>query len=171
MELMRVLPCLLAGTAAATLLACGKQADNPPPPPFPAELAAAPAGFVTSRPAQAHTLLPQASLKPIITVGDPIPGQESNPDPEQRVWAPIPDGLGAYREGANLVLFANHEISSSGVDGKFPFARVSRLILNPSTLSVLGGSYPITGKADGFLFQRLCSATFVGAAQGFGEGW
>ena len=165
---MRVLPYLVTAAAASALLACDKQTDSLA---SATDLDAAQAGFVTSRPAQAHVVLPQASLRPIITVGDPIPGQESNPDPEQRVWAPTPDGLGAYRDGANLVLFANHELSSSGVDGRFPFARVSRLVLDPSSLRVLGGSYPITGKADGFLFQRLCSATFAGAAEGLGQGW
>ena len=166
---MRVLPCLLAVTAASTLLSCDKQADDPSPtsPTF----AAATAGFVTSQPALARVLLSQAALTPIITVGDPIPGQESNPDPEQRVWAPIPDGLGAYRDGGSLVLFANHEITSSGVGGKFPYARVSRLQLDLATLSVTGGSYPVTGKAAGFLFQRLCSATFADAREGLGTGW
>ncbi|MEP6686949.1 MAG: alkaline phosphatase PhoX [Gemmatimonadales bacterium] len=166
---MRVQSFLLAATTASTLLACDKQADGPSP--MAPNLAARPSGFVTSQPAQARVLLPQASLKPILTVGDPLPGQEANPDPEQRVWAPIPDGLGAYQDGNRLILFANHEITSSGVDGKFPFARVSRLQLDPATLSVTGGSYPITGKATGFLFQRLCSATFAGAAEGLGDGW
>jgi hypothetical protein len=166
---MRVLPCLLAATAASALLACDKQADMLSP--TSAQFDAAPTGFVTSQPSQARALLPQAHLKPIITVGDPIPGQESNPDPEQRVWAPIPDGLGAYRDASGLVLFANHEITSSGVDGRFAYAKVSRLVLDPATLSVTGGSYPVTGKASGFLFQRLCSATFAGADVGLGDGW
>lgn len=166
---MRVLSCVLATLATVSLTACDRQPDavSPTSP----TLAVKTAGFVTSQPALARVLLPQASLKPIITVGDPIPGQESNADPEQRVWAPIPDGLGAYRDGSSLILFANHEITSSGVDGRFPYARVSRLELDPATLSVTGGSYPITGKADGFLFQRLCSATFAGADEGFGNGW
>jgi uncharacterized protein DUF839 len=166
---MRVLPCLLAATTASTLLACDKQADGPSP--TSPTLAVATTGFVTSQPALARVLLPQASLKPIITVGDPIPGQESNPDPEQRVWAPIPDGLGAYQDGGSLILFANHEISSSGVDGKFAYARVSRLQLDLASLGVTGGSYPVTGKAAGFLFQRLCSASFAGADEGLGQGW
>lgn len=166
---MRVLPCLLTAAAASALLACDKQADTlSSTPPFEAAQAA---GFVTSQPAQARALLSQAQIKPILTVGDPLPGQESNTDPEQRVWAPIPDGLGASGDGADLVLFSNHEITSSGVSGKFPYARVSRLVLDPATLSVKSGSYPITGKAAGFLFQRLCSATFVGADEGFGAGW
>src|SRR5262245_20523725 len=67
--------------------------------------------FQTSQPAQARSLLPQAELTPLLTVGDPLPGQESNTDPEQRVWAPIPDGLGAFQGPDGLVLFANHEIT------------------------------------------------------------
>jgi hypothetical protein len=166
---MRVLPCLLAATAASAIIACDRQSDTLSP--ATPNLDATPAGFVTSQPAQARTLQPKAELKPIITVGDPIPGQESNPDPEQRVWNPIPDGLGAYQDGSSLVLFANHEIASGGVDGKFTFARVSRLLLDPATLSVTGGSYPITGKVAGSMFQRLCSATFAGTEAGLGQGW
>jgi hypothetical protein len=158
--------CLLTAAAASSMLACDRELTTP------SSLNSTPAlatGFVTSQPAQARSLLPQARLKPIITVGDPIPGA-TDADPEQRVWAPIPDGLGAYQDGNDLVLFANHEITSGGVDGRFKNARVSRLVLDPATLSVKSGSYAITGKADGFLFQRLCSATFNGPAEGF-EGW
>ena len=164
---MRVLPCLLLTAAAFTQLSCDSQSDSVAPTSTESAGVTA-AHFVTSQPSQARILVPQGTLKPIITVGDPIPGQESNSDPEQRVWAPIPDGLGAFAQGSDLVLFANHEISSSGVDGKFPFARVSRLVLDPKTLSVTGGSYAITGKAAGFLFQSLCSATF---ADDLGAGW
>jgi hypothetical protein len=163
---MRFMLCLLTTAAASSMLACDRELDPPSSPNSSADLVA---GFVTSQPAQARALQPQALLKPIITVGDPIPGA-TDADAEQRVWAPIPDGLGAYQDGNDLVLFANHEITSSGVDGRFKNARVSRLVLDPATLSVKSGSYPITGKADGFLFQRLCSASFVGPAEGF-EGW
>jgi hypothetical protein len=134
---------------------------------------APPVGFVTSQPAQARALSPAATLKPIITVGDPIPGQESNPDPEQRVWGPIPDGLGAYAEGTDLVVFANHEIGAGGVGGAFRYARVSRLVLDAASLGVKGGSYPV-GPWKGGIFatlERLCSATFAGAAEGFLPGW
>ena len=94
---MRVLPCLLTAAAASALLACDKQTDTlSSTQPIEAALVA---GFVTSQPALVRTLLPQARLKPILSVGDPLPGQESNSDPEQRVWAPIPDGLGARANG------------------------------------------------------------------------
>lgn len=168
-ELMRIVPCLLVALLGSALPACDNALDGLAP--ASPDRAASPAGFVTQQPAQARAVLPQATIKPILTVGDPIPGQESNPDPEQRVWAPIPDGLGAYQERDHLVVFANHEISSSGVDGQFAYAKVSRLQLDPATLSVTGGSYPVTGKTAGFLFQRLCSATFAGASEGLGQGW
>jgi hypothetical protein len=163
---MRVMQCLLTAAAASSMLACDRELTTPSSPNATPALAA---GFVTRQPAQARALLAQARLKPIITVGDAIPGA-TDADAEQRVWAPIPDGLGAYQDGNDLVLFANHEITSGGVDGRFTNARVSRLVLDPATLSVKSGSYAITGKADGFLFQRLCSATFNGPAEGF-EGW
>ena len=67
-----------------------------------------------------------------------------------------------------MVLFANYEIASGGVDGRFRNARVSRLVIDPAALKVQSGSYPTTGKTQGFLFQRLCSASFIGQAEGFG---
>lgn len=170
---MRVMPYLLAATAAASLFACDRESEIPSSPSSPASARLA-AGFVTSQPAQARTLLPQASLKPIITVGDPLPGA-TDADPEQRVWAPIPDGLGAFQNADGLVLFANHEITSGGV-GNFKNARVSRLVLDPATLSVTSGFYAISGQRSsgppiGPLVQRLCSATFIGSAEDFLPGW
>jgi hypothetical protein len=166
--LMRVTQCLLAAAAASSLFACDRNTDSPSSPSSGAPDLAA--GFVTTQDPQAFGLS-GSTVKPIITVGDPIPGQEANPDLEQRVWAPIPDGLGAFRNGSELVLFANHEIASTGVNGRFTFARVSRLVLDRATVSVKSGSYALTGKAPGPLLQRLCSATFNGPAEGFSPGW
>jgi hypothetical protein len=170
---MRLPQFLVAVTSAASLLACDRASDVPSSPTAPtgAELSS---GFVTSQPAQARAVLPQATVKPILTVGDPIPGA-TDADAEQRVWAPLPDGLGAYQDGNDLVLFANHEITSAGV-GKFKNARVSRLVLDPSTLSVLSGTYAVSGQRTsgdpiGPLVQRLCSATFNSSGEGFGAGW
>jgi glycerophosphoryl diester phosphodiesterase len=170
---MRVMQCLLAAAAASWLLACDRTADTvSPPTDNNADLAA---GFVTSQPAQARAILPQARVKPIITVGDPIPGA-TDADPEQRVWAPIPDGLGAFQSAEGLVLFANHELTSAGVGGNFKNAKVSRLVLDPATLSVKSGFYAISGQRTsgapiGPLLQRLCSAAFNGSAEGFMPGW
>ena len=83
---MRVTQCLLPAAAAASLFACDQSNDTPASPSS-AQFAA---GFVTSQPAQARAILPQATVKPIITVGDPIPGA-TDADAEQRVWAPIPN--------------------------------------------------------------------------------
>lgn len=170
---MRVMQCLLAAAAASWLSACDRTADTvSPPTDNNADLAA---GFVTSQDPMARAILPQARVKPIISVGDPIPGA-TDADPEQRVWAPIPDGLGAVQSADGLVLFANHEISGSGVGGRFRNARVSRLVLDPATLSVMSGFYAITGQRIsgppvGPLVQRLCAATFNGTAEGFIPGW
>ncbi|HEY8197080.1 MAG TPA: alkaline phosphatase PhoX [Gemmatimonadales bacterium] len=162
---MRTLQYLLISLAVSSVAACDKSAETVA---SPTPGAAAELDFVTTQPAQATALVPSALLKPIITVGDPIPGAQSNPDPELRVWAPIPDGLGAYAQGDELVLHANHEMSGTGVNGKFRYARVSRLVIDMSSLSVKSGSYPVTGSS---LLERLCSATWVTADEGFGQGY
>jgi hypothetical protein len=166
---MRVLPYFAAAVTFTMMLGCDDHTDASPSTMPVADNVAG--DQLTTQPAQARPLIADAKLTPILTVGDPLPGQEDNPDPEQRVWAPIPDGLGAFQENSDLVLFANHEITSSGVDGKFPYARVSRLVLDPKTLKVKSGSYPLTGKPAGLLFQRLCSASFFGPDEGFADGW
>jgi hypothetical protein len=126
--------------------------------------ATATAGFRTSQPSQATALVP-ADLIPLVTVGDTLPGGLT--------WAPIPDGLGAYLSGTELVLFANHELSSSGVTDlsgqvQFPFSRVSRLTLNPRDKTVLSASNVLDQTGQ---YSRLCSATFADAAVGFPSGY
>ncbi len=72
---------------------------------------------------------------------------------EYAVWAGIPDGLGAYRDGTSLILHTNHELSATGIatgqpapnDRAFKNARVSRLVIDLATLAVTGGSYPVKG--------------------------
>lgn len=124
-----------------------------------------PAGFVTTQPAQARTLVPQASLKAILTSGDIMPGSNLP-------WAPTPDGLGAYAEGGDLVVFATHELTAAGVTSTnggptFAFSRVSRLVLDPATLSVKAGRYVEDGSSG---FIRFCSATWVDFMSGFSTG-
>lgn len=120
------------------------------------------AGFVTSQPAQARTLVPQARLKPILSSGDLMPGSN-------QPWAPTPDGLGGYADGDDLILFANHEITAAGVTSSnggaaFRFSRVSRLVLDPESLAVKAGRYVEDGTTG---LIRLCSATWVGLVEGF----
>ena len=64
---MRVLPYFAAVATASALFACDKQTDTLA---STTDLEAVQAGFVTGKPAQAHALLPQASVKPILTVGE-----------------------------------------------------------------------------------------------------
>jgi len=121
-------------------------------------------GFVTAQPAMA-TALNGAALQPILSVGDSLPGGFA--------WSPIPDGLGGYLEGGRLVLFAAHETGGAGVPGTdgqahWAGARVSRLVLDPATRSVLSGSYAVGGSAG---YRNFCSATFADASVGLPGGW
>jgi hypothetical protein len=148
----------------ATLAACDRE-QEPTAIPLPALEAVAPAGFRTTQPAQAVSLAPTADLLPLVTVGDTLPGGA--------IWAPIPDGLGAYLSGTELVLYANHELSSTGVTDllgqvQFPFARVSRLVLDPKTRTVTDATYVLDQSGQ---YQRLCSATFVDGKVGFPSGF
>lgn len=121
--------------------------------------------FLTTQAAQARALVPDAEVTPIITVGDqPVPGY---------TFAPIPDGLGAYRDGADVIVYVNHELTAGGVPtnaggAAFQYARVSRLVLDPRTVAVRDAT-EVLGAAG--QYQRLCSATWVGAAEGFPSGY
>jgi hypothetical protein len=121
-------------------------------------------GFVTAQPALAYGL-GGATVQAILTVGDSLPGGFT--------WAPRPDGLGGYAEGGRLVLFAAHELSAAGVtafDGppRYAGARVSRLVLDPATRSVLSGGYVVNG-AEGY--RSFCSATYAASSVGMPGGW
>ena len=123
------------------------------------------AGFVTSHPAQAEAVLPQASVTPIISSGDILPGSGE-------AWAPIPDGMGAYFENGSLNVFVNHELSSSGVKSinvgpTIAWARVSKLTIDPATMSITNGWYPEDGSTQ---LQRLCSATWADGVTGLPTG-
>jgi hypothetical protein len=123
-------------------------------------------GPSTSQPAQAFALVPSARVIPILTSGDAV-GNSGY------VYGPIPDGLGAYADGQNIVVYSNHELTAGGIrktDGTFDwkFARVSRLVIDPQTLAVRDATYVLDGSGQ---YQRLCSATYVGAEQGFPSGY
>jgi hypothetical protein len=144
----------LAGCDAQT-----RESSNP----LAVTVPASTASFRTAEPPQAR-LLTRGDLLPLVTVGDLLPGGQR--------WAPIPDGIGAFAEDGNLVLYVNHELSAAGVPDlsggrQFPFARVSRLVLDRATLQVTDASYVITGSEQ---YERLCSATWVDAEEGFPTG-
>ena len=111
-------------------------------------------------------LVSGARLVPILTTGDILPGS-SLP------WAPVPDGLGAYRDGTGIVVFANHEITASGVTSSnggpaFRFSRVSRLQLDPSSLNIMNGEYAEDGSGG---YIRFCSATWADAKENLPTGF
>ncbi|MEO8294614.1 MAG: alkaline phosphatase PhoX [Gemmatimonadota bacterium] len=148
-----------------TLTACDQSQDPTPTSNNPSLEAGSLAGFRTSQPPQALALAAQADLIPLVTAGDTLPGGA--------IWAPIPDGLGAYQLGSDLVLYANHELSSTGVTDnngvvQFPFARVSRLVLDPRAKTVKDASFVVDQTGQ---YQRLCSATWVDAKEGFPSGY
>jgi hypothetical protein len=106
-----------------------------------------------------------AEVQPILSAGDTLPGGF--------VWAPVPDGLGGYLDGGELVLFSNHELGPGGVAGtdgtaRFVGARVSRLVLDPGSATVLRGAYVVDGSEG---YRNLCSATYTGAREGLPSGW
>jgi Bacterial protein of unknown function (DUF839) len=144
-----------AAALACALAACSGDGGTGTPPQT---------GFRTAQPAFAAGL-GGATVQAILTSGDTVPGGF--------VYPPRPDGLGGYAEGGQLVLFGNHELGSGGLAGtdgvaKFAFARVSRLVLDRATASVLGGAYAVDA-APGY--RNLCSATFAGAGEGLPGGW
>ena len=149
----------------AALAACQDSSSVAPSPRMAVTRGATPNGFVTSQTPQAYPVVPSATVFPILTVGDSL-------DNGFR-WAPTPDGLGAYQDGGNLIVFANHELTSGGVGAvgggaKYKFARVSRLVLDIATLAVRDASYVVDSTAQ---YQRLCSATWADAAAGLPGGY
>jgi hypothetical protein len=154
---------LLAGSATLAFSACDA-GSSPVAAPTASTLIGAAAR--TAQPAQA-TLMPgvRGEIQPLLTVGDTLPNGS--------VWAPIPDGLGGYLSGNDLILYSNHELSNSGVKDvngvtQFAYSRVSRLVLDRKTLAVKDASYVVNGSEQ---YLRLCSATWVGAKEGFPSGY
>ncbi len=159
---------LTAAVALAVVAACNKDQDRIAPK-ADADIALdknKDPGFRTKQPAQAEVLVSGARLVPILTTGDILPGSNLP-------WAPIPDGLGAYRDGTGIVVFANHEITASGVTSSnggpaFLFSRVSRLQLDPSSLNIMNGEYAEDGSGG---YIRFCSATWADAKENLPTGF
>jgi hypothetical protein len=123
-------------------------------------------GFVTAQGPQARLVNGIAGdLIPIATVGDTMPGSAE-------LLAPIPDGIGAYRGGgAAFNVMMNHElegVATTSGGTAFPFARVSRFSIDPRTLQIVDHSYVVNGTEG---YQRLCSAAWVDALEGFPGGY
>jgi hypothetical protein len=162
-RLFATLPLLVA---AALAPACRDAATAPPISQQVFQtISASLSGPSTAAPAQAYAVVPSARVIPLLTVGDAVGASY--------VAAPIPDGLGAHGEDGDVVVYMNHELSAGGVSrtgggSAYQFARVSRLVIDPRTLAVKDATYVVDGAGQ---YQRLCSATWVGAEEGFPSGY
>jgi len=151
--------------ALTVLLAGCERGEAPALTALPLAQTVVPAGFTTSATPQAYAVALNATVTPIITAGDRLPSGY--------VFAPIPDGLGAYQDGQDLIVYANHELTAGGVRDEsggvqFRNARVSRLVLDRASLAVKDATLVLDGSEQ---YVRLCSATWVGAAEGFPSGF
>src|SRR5829696_6240442 len=96
----------------------------------------------------------QLTITPLLTSGETVGDYQ---------MAGTPDGLGAYRDGDNVVVFMNHEWTTD--EGEhITDARVSRLELDGASGAVLSGSYPIDGSEG---YWSFCSAFLAGPEVGF----
>jgi hypothetical protein len=117
-------------------------------------------GVKTAKPAYLVPAAPGVVVDPILSTGDIVGGYQ---------MSGIPDGLGAYAAGnrdgdlqgdsgrGTFTVLMNHELGKSfpaqppGVD-----ARISRLVIDRKSRSVLDAEYLFTG-AEGY--ERFCSST------------
>jgi Alkaline phosphatase PhoX len=124
------------------------------------------AGFHTSTPAMLAPIEAGVTVKPIITVGDTLPGGY--------LFESIPDGIALKTRGQGRVdLWVNHETSTVPFPipptvpvaiNDFTNAMVSELSLNQHSAGVLKGRYAIPDSAN---YQRFCSNFLAGSEHGF----
>jgi hypothetical protein len=94
------------------------------------------------------------TITPLLTSGEMVGDYQ---------MAGVPDGLGAFRNGDEAVVFVNHELTTDEGEN-ISDARVSRLVLDPRTGAVESGSYVLAGTEG---YWRLCSASLAGPEVGF----
>jgi hypothetical protein len=118
-------------------------------------------GFHTTKPSMLAPAVSGATVKPIITTGDALPGGY--------MFEAIPDGISFDRvNGRGTVdILVNHELSlvpfpATRMD--FSNALLSKLRLHQRSAGVLKGEYVIPSSAG---YQRFCSNFAVGAEHGF----
>jgi hypothetical protein len=123
-------------------------------------------GFTTSQGAMLTPLVPDASVTPIITVGETVRGYR---------FEAIPDGISLDPNGQGTVdVYVNHETSTvpfpytpgRGLANQNDFdnAQLSKLRLNQHSAGVLKGELAITSAEN---FQRFCSNFLATAREGF----
>jgi hypothetical protein len=149
----RALALLALAAAAAAVTAVAVAGDNE-------------SGFHTTTPAMLTGVKAGVMVKPIITVGDTLPGGY--------MFESIPDGIAFKARGKGRVdLWVNHETSTVPFPvpptvpiaiNDFTNAMVSRLALNQHSAGVLSASYAIPSEAN---YQRFCSSFLATAEHGF----
>jgi hypothetical protein len=129
------------------------------------------AGFKTSQAAMLDAAVPGATVTPLITVGETLPGSTYK-------FESIPDGIALRKgKGWKVEAYVNHETSTV----PFPFtpgtattqgtgfndftnALLSKLTLSRHGAGVLAGTYVIQSEQN---YQRFCSNTIVSQREGF----
>ncbi|MFL5759125.1 MAG: alkaline phosphatase PhoX [Thermomicrobiales bacterium] len=127
---------------------------SPEASPVASPVAVAPGQLTATRPYLIATDPSTLSISPILTAGETIGDYQ---------MAGVPDGLGAFKDGSDVVLFVNHELTTVE-DANISDARVSRLVLDGTTGAVKSGEYIYDGTEG---FERLCSAYMAGPWDGF----
>src|SRR5829696_3547468 len=116
----------------------------------------APGEFTQERPYLVAEDPNTLEIQPLLTSGEAIDDYQ---------MAGTPDGLGAYVDGDDVVVFMNHEWRR-GEENNLTDARVSLLTLDPSTAAVTSGDYVIDGSEG---YRSFCSAFLAGPEVGFDE--
>jgi hypothetical protein len=125
------------------------------------------AGFKTSQASMLDPVAPGATVTPLITVGETLPGSSY-------MFESIPDGIALRKgHGWQVEAYVNHETStvpfpftaSTGVGfNDFTNALLSKLTLSRHGGGVLDGEYVIPSEAN---YQRFCSNFLVTRKHGF----
>jgi hypothetical protein len=125
------------------------------------------AGFKTTQAAMLDAAVPGATVKPLLTVGETLPGSSY-------MFETLPDGISLRKgRGHTVQAYVNHETSAvpfpfdpaTGVGvTNFTNALVSKLTLVRQSAGTIAGSYAIPSEAN---YQRFCSNFLASHKQGF----
>jgi hypothetical protein len=166
---------LLLSLSTSSAEEAGALLFGPPPPP---------AGFVTTIKPYMVSVSPEYAVQPLLSVGDRVPRTSDAAQQFQMVG--IPDGMGAYRDGDETVVYMNHEFVQASMSEPIigePLNRgtiVSRLVLAADG-SILSGdrAYEDIHREDTFVgpapdvsnstpaFSRFCSGSLSYREAGF----
>jgi hypothetical protein len=122
------------------------------------------AGFKSTQAAMLDPAVPGATVEPLITVGETLPGSTYK-------FESIPDGIALRKgHGWKVHAYVNHETSTVPFPltpvrlNDFTNALLSKLTLSRHGAGILSGEYVIKSEQN---YQRFCSNTIVGHRQGF----